>query len=91
MDFVKSSSSNEAKVKLSQWLELVKQCKIREFSYLARTILNWKQELLILLLFLILTAVLKVLTIRSKLLNVMPLVLETLAGSETGSFIAVHS
>ena len=46
MDFVKSSSSSEAEVKLYQWLELVKQYKIREFFYLARTILNWKQEIL---------------------------------------------
>lgn len=46
MGFVNSGSSSEAEVKLSQWLELVKQYNISEFSYLARTILNWKQEFL---------------------------------------------
>jgi len=46
MDFVKSSSSTDAEAKLSHWLELVKQYRIKEFSYLARTILNWKQEIL---------------------------------------------
>lgn len=46
MDFVKSSNSTEADKKLSEWLELVKLYKINEFSYLAKTVINWREEIL---------------------------------------------
>ncbi|SHH35911.1 Transposase, partial [Desulforamulus hydrothermalis Lam5 = DSM 18033] len=46
MDFVKASSSVEAESKLNRWLNLVKQHKIKEFYYLANTIVNWKTEIL---------------------------------------------
>ncbi|MGI6554271.1 MAG: ISL3 family transposase [Bacillota bacterium] len=46
MDFVRSKDKNEAEKKLSQWLQMVNTYKINEFSYLAKTILNWKEEIL---------------------------------------------
>ncbi|SET17165.1 ISL3 family transposase [Anaerobranca gottschalkii] len=45
MDFVTTNSS-EAEIKLNEWLELVKIYKIEQFSYLANTISNWKEEIL---------------------------------------------
>jgi len=46
MDFVRSNNSLEADIKLSEWFELVKAYKINEFSYLAKTIKNWRKEIL---------------------------------------------
>ncbi|SHG76582.1 Transposase, partial [Thermosyntropha lipolytica DSM 11003] len=46
MDFVNAANSGEAEIKLNEWLELVKVCKIEQFSYLANTISNWKEEIL---------------------------------------------
>jgi transposase len=46
MDFVRSKDLTEAEARLCEWLELVRAYKISEFSYLAKTILNWRQEIL---------------------------------------------
>jgi len=46
MDFVRSQGSSEAELKLNEWLSLVAKYSIKEFSYLARTIIKWKQEIL---------------------------------------------
>lgn len=46
MDFVNAANSGEAEIKLNEWLELVKVYKIEQFSYLANTISNWKEEIL---------------------------------------------
>lgn len=46
MDFVNAANSGEAEIKLNEWLELVKRYKIEQFSYLANTISNWKEEIL---------------------------------------------
>jgi len=46
MEFVRSKNISEAQDKLEQWLELVRRYKIPEFFYLAKTIKNWKQDIL---------------------------------------------
>lgn len=46
MDFVRSKDILDAQQKLKLWLQLAEDYKIPEFSYLARTITKWRQEIL---------------------------------------------
>lgn len=46
MEFVESETYEDAAVKLSNWLELVREYQIKEFSYLANTVIKWKDEIL---------------------------------------------